>query len=84
MKNKVLINVYVPALDEKYELFISVNESINKNLELITKIVEEFSDSDFSSSSKHDLIDPNTCLLYNKEMITRNTNIKNKKLVILI
>ena len=40
MKNKVLINVYVPALDEKYELFISVNESINKNLELIIILLE--------------------------------------------
>ena len=35
MKNKILIYVYVPTLDETYEVYIPVNESIKVVSELI-------------------------------------------------
>ena len=47
MKNKVLIRVYVVSLDDMYELYIPTNESIKKILELVIKLVSDFSDSDF-------------------------------------
>lgn len=84
MKNKILINIYVPSLNEEYELFVSINESINKNLELIVKIIEEYSDSNFNVTGDHFLINPNTCTIYNDSLILRDTDIRNGAMVLLI
>ena len=35
MNNKVLIKVYVPTLDETYEVYIPTNETIKKILEFM-------------------------------------------------
>ena len=84
MKNKVLINVYVPSLDENYETYIPVNESINTILELICKTVFDLSDSNFNIDSTHYLLDPDTANVYLKKQIVRDTNIINSKKIILI
>lgn len=84
MKNKVLINVYVPSLDETYEVYIPVNESINTILELICKTIFDLSDSDFSIDSAHYLLDPDTTNVYLKNQLVRETNIVNSKKIILI
>ena len=84
MKNKILIKVYIPNLDETYEIFIPTNERIKKILELIVKVVEEHSDSDFSSEQRHLLVDTDTLNIYSGSLIVRDTNLKNSKIVILI
>ena len=35
MKNKILIKLYVPFIDEIYELFIPTNESVKKVVDLV-------------------------------------------------
>lgn len=84
MKNKVLVNVYIPNIDEYYEIYIPTNETINKVLELILKSVYELSDSNFDLDKKHYLLDPDTSLVYDISLIIRDTNIKNDKKLILI
>ena len=84
MKNKILIYVYVPTLDETYEVYIPVNESIKVVSELIEKVIESFSDSAFIQSNEHCLFDPDTSNLYSDREIVRDTNIRNNKHIILI
>ena len=84
MKNKVLVNVYIPNIDEYYEIYIPTNETVNKVLELILKSVYELSDSIFDLDKKHYLLDPDTSLVYDISLIIRDTNIKNDKKLILI
>ena len=84
MKNKILIKVYVPSIDEEYEIYIPVNETINKVLELILKSVSELSDDNLDLNQKHYLLDPDTSLTYNKSDIVRDTNIKNSKKLVLV
>jgi len=84
MKNKVLINLFVPAIDCSYELYIPVNESVKKVLELIVKSVYELSYGIFDLRSAHYLMDPDFSMLYNDTQIIRDTNIKNSKKVILV
>ena len=83
MKNKVLINVYVPSIDSEYEIYIPTNEFIKKVLELIIKSVYELSDSTLNQEEKHYLLDPDTSMIYMNDQIVRDTNIKNSKKVIL-
>lgn len=84
MKNKVLIRVYVVSLDETYEIYIPVNETINKILELVNKLVADFSDSDFNPEEQRLLIDSDTSTPYSENSIVRDTNIRNSKLILLI
>lgn len=84
MKNKVLIRVYVQKIDEEYELYIPVNESIKKILELIVKSVSELSDIQELNDDVHHLIDPDNSTVYNDYQIVRDTNIRNSKKVILV
>lgn len=84
MKNKVLINLVVPTIDSSYELYIPVNESIGKVLELIVKSVQELSYGVFDLKSVHYLLDPDNCKLYNDTQIVRDTNIINSKKIVLI
>ena len=84
MKNKVLIKVYVPIIDEEYEIYIPTNESIKKVLELIVKSIYELSDSYLDISVNHYLLDPNTSNIYMNDQIIRDTDIKNSKKLILV
>lgn len=84
MKNKVLVKIYVPSIDETYEIYIPTNESIKKISELIIKSIFELSDSNLEQSAKHYLLDPETSNIYSDDQIVRNTNIKNSKKIILI
>ena len=84
MKNKILVKVYVPSIDEEYEVYIPVNETINKVLELILKSVSELSDDNLDLNQKHYLLDPDTSLTYDNSNIVRDTNIKNSKKIILV
>jgi len=84
MKNKVLVKVYVPSIDEEYEIYIPTNETINKVLELIIKSVYELSDSNLNLEEKHYILDPDTSIVYTNDQIIRDTNIKNSKKIILI
>lgn len=84
MKNKVLVKVYVPSIDEEYEIYIPTNESIKKVLELIVKSVYDLSDSNLDQEAKHYILDPDTSTTYTNDLIVRDTNIKNSKKVILV
>ena len=84
MKNKVLINVYIPSIDDYYELFIPINESIKKVTDLVVKSIIELSDGALPLDNGYCLFDPENSTIYDLTCIVRNTNIKNNKKVILI
>lgn len=84
MKNKVLVKIYVPCIDEEYEIYIPTNETINKVLQLIVKSIYELSDSSLDLETKHYILDPDTSITYTNDQIIRDTNIKNSKKIILI
>ena len=83
MKNKVLINLYVSVIDEEYEIFIPVNESIRKVIDLIIKSIMEISDNALPMHNDYCLMDPETSVIYDFSTIVRNTNIRNNKKVVL-
>ena len=84
MKNKVLVKVYVPSVDSEYEIYIPVNETIKKVLDLLIKSIYELSDSNFNNEVNHYIMDPKTGLAYEVDYIIRDTNIRNGSKIILI
>lgn len=84
MKNKVLVKVYVPSVDSDYEIYIPVNETIKKILDLLIKTIYELSDSNFNNEIEHYIMDPKTGIVYEIDAIIRDTNIRNGSKIILI
>lgn len=83
MKNKVLINVYVPKLLETYNVYIPVNERVVRIKELLTNAIYDLSDSCFVKDQPHYLIDATTGNIYQDSQIIRESNIKNGMKIVL-
>lgn len=84
MKNKVLINIYIPSIDEEYEIYIPTNETVKKVIELIVKSIYELSDESLNLNIDYRLLNPETSNLYTDTQILRDTDISNNKKLILV
>ena len=83
MKNKILIKLIVPSLNDEFEIFIPVNERISKVKELLVKSIKDISDSPFDDTKIYSLLDPETGTIYDSRLPIRDTNINNSKKVVL-
>ena len=84
MENKILINLYVPSLEKKYELFIYAGKSINESIYLISKALNELTGEYFEYNRLIRLYDRNTGKEYSSNEIIKNSGIKNGHELILI
>ncbi len=84
MKNKILIRLYVPALDFEYEVFIPTNEIVKKVVDLIVRSVDELCDDALPDDIPYYLFDPEASQIYASASVVRDTNMVNDKRVILI
>ena len=83
MKNKILIRVIVPYVQEEYEIFIPVNERISKVKKLIINTLMDITENAINKEKKYCLIDSDGGGMYQGNQIVRDTNIINAKSVIL-
>lgn len=58
--NKVLINLFVPEINEKYEVFLPLNKKIINVIDLLEKSINEMYDVDVIKESQRFLYDVNT------------------------
>lgn len=84
MDNKVLINVYIPCLDLKYDMYIPVNKRIHVIIDLIKKALFELSEGVFEIDNQYELYDYESGEPYNINDLVRNTNIRNNSRVVLV
>lgn len=84
MENKVLIKLYVPELDEIYELFIPVNEIMWKIVKLITKSIYDLSFGAFPTNKTYVLMNKNTGYIYKMDEIIIKTDIRNSSELIIM
>ena len=75
MNNKVLIKLIVPSLDESYDLFIPVNETIYKIKKLILESLNDIDTNMLNVS--YVLINKINSRVYNNKEIVINTDIRN-------
>lgn len=84
MKNKVLIKLIVPELDDTFDLFVPVNEVIWKVKKLIVKSISDLTGIELNQQAEHILLNKDTCKLYSNNEIIINTDIRNSTELILI
>ena len=84
MNTKVLVEVYVPDLDVKYNLFIPTFKKVSNVVLDLVKAVAELSDGAYPISNNHALMNSDTCEIYNNNLNIKDSNIKNGTKLLLI
>ena len=84
MENKVLISLYVPYLDKKYDMYIPVNKRIHSVIDLMKKSIYELSEGSFNTNASYELYNFETGTVYNMNDLVRNTDIGNSSKLVII
>ncbi len=84
MNTKVLVELYVPDLDVKYNIFIPAAKKISNVIIDLTKGVHELSDGAYPISNRHALMNSDTCEIYNNNLNIKEAGIKNGTKLLLI
>lgn len=84
MGNKVLVTLYVPHLDRKYDLYIPVNKRIYAIIDLIKKTIFELSNGEFNIKEDYELYNLDNGYLYNMNDLVRNTDIRNNSRIVIV
>lgn len=83
MKNKVLVELYVVSTNITYNVYLPVNEYIGKVIKMI--VASSFELSDIQPVDKrYYLVNPETGVAYNNDLLLRDSDIKNAKKIYLI
>lgn len=84
MKNKILVDIFVPTINQTYNIFIPVNKSVGEILQILNKTINELTEGEFPISNNLSLINLNTGTIYSLEYSVKNNKILNGSKLILI
>lgn len=84
MKNKVLVELFVPTIDEVYHLYLPVNRKIGNIIVLLNKALFELTNGAFISSDNTLLYNRMTGETYSIDVLLRDTDIRNGSRIVLV
>jgi hypothetical protein len=84
MKNKVLVKIIVPEIDESFDVFIPVNEVVWKVKKLVSKCIADLTGANFDFSREYVFINPKTSKIYKENDLIINTDIRNASVLVLL
>ena len=84
MKNKVNVDVIVPALEEQYNVFIPVNKKTIEIIFLLNKAINEISSGCFPMNEELSLVDGFTGSIYDADKTVKENKILNGSKLILM
>lgn len=82
--NKVCVDLIVPSIEERYNVFIPVNKKTIEIIFLLNKAISDMTDRSFPMSDKLSLINAEDGTVYNVENTFLENNILNGARIILI
>ena len=77
MEYKVLIRIYVPEIEENYEIYIPINKTVYQTITTLNKIINNISGGIYPIKDNLTLYNRRTYQEYKLEEIIINTDIKN-------
>ena len=75
--NKVFIKLYVPLIEETYEMFIPIDKEICDIIKLLVKAINDLVDTDYALTTETGIYNKATGEKYDSNLKVCNTNIKN-------
>ena len=83
MKDKILVLVYVPLLEQEYDIYIPIVKKIGTVKNYIIDIISEMNDGNFDSNHSQYLYDKLTGDILDENLFVKQSNIKNGTKLIL-
>ena len=83
-KNKILIELEIPTIEKKFDLFIPINKKIGTIKSLIETALVESNDIDYVIKEDANLFSKDTGNIYDVNNTVRDTDLKNGSRVILV
>ena len=83
MKNKVLVKIICPEIEQEFDLFIPVNEIMWKINKMIVKCINDLTYVSFNPEIEYILMNKENGRIYNNNEIVIDTDIRNATELIL-
>ena len=84
MEYKVLVKLYVPEIEQTYELYIPVNKVIYQIKKMFLAIIKENNSSNYTDDVDFSLFNRRINKIYSNNEIVRNTDIRNGTELVII
>ena len=82
--NKVLVKLFVPAIEKEYDVWIPINKKIYNIIELLTKTINELCGGYYKPANMPMLYDKATSRQYDINLNVKENQIKNGTEIIMI
>ena len=83
-KNKILIELEIPLIEKKYDLFIPINKKVGTIKSLIEDALVELTEDAYKIKESTNLYSKETGAIYDVNQTVRDTDLKNGSRVILL
>ena len=83
-KNKILIELEIPLLEQKYDLFIPINKKIGTIKRLIENYLRELTDNEYEIRVDTNLYSKDTGEIYDVNKTVKDTDLQNGSRIILL
>lgn len=84
MKNKVLVEILVPTIEEKYDVYLPINKKVGNVINLINDAIVESSNGVFVPSNTVCLYNSVTGDKYEMDKLIYDTDIRNGSVLVLM
>lgn len=83
-RNKILIELEIPLIEKKYDLFIPINKKVGTIKSLIEDALIELTDNAYIPKEDYNFYSKETGEVYNVNKTIRDTDLKNGSRILLI
>ena len=84
MNNKILIELEIPLIEKRYDLFIPINKKVGTVKNLIENALVELTDSAYVTKDDSNFYSKETGEIFDVNKTVRDTNLRNGSRIILI
>ena len=82
--NKILIKLYVPYIDEEYDVLIPINKKVGTIKKILINTVYELSECSIDNPQNLRVYDKTTGMAFENDIYVRDSTIKNGTKIILL
>lgn len=84
MNNKILVEVFVPAASQKYDIFIPLESKMSEVTKLVANALSELSEGKYKATEQAVLCDANTGDIFDVNIEVGELNLENGSRLMLI
>ncbi|MBQ8891574.1 MAG: hypothetical protein IJ068_01770 [Bacilli bacterium] len=84
MNAKILVELYVPELDIKYNVFLPASRKISNVIIDLIKGINELTDGAYPINNRHALMNGDSCEIYNNNVNVKDAGIRNGTKLLLV